>query len=122
MDGYFARFYLLPRLAGSNLQMGGSAPQVLASVLCLQNASLSRSQESLVLASVQGYLGISAVARQRRRFLGPRDGVARQDVLAATDVDGNSNDEDDFAAWVGRRGAKKKSDEKKAEDEGSKKV
>ena len=53
--------------------------------------------------------GISAVARQLRRVFGPRGGAARQNALAATDVDANSNGESDFAEWVARRKAKKKS-------------
>ena len=53
--------------------------------------------KSPVLASVQGDLGISAVARQMRRLFGQRGGFARQDVLATTDAGANSNNEGSFA-------------------------
>ena len=74
---------------------------------CLRDASLSRSEKSAVVASVQGNLGVSAAARQIRRLLRPRGGAAREDVSAAGDVDSNSNDQDDFAAWDAYRKARK---------------
>ena len=53
-----------------------------------------------------GKLGPREISRRMRRFCGPRGGAARQDVLAATDVDVNSNDEDGFPAWPAFRNAK----------------
>ena len=53
---------------------------------------------------MQGVLGFSVVARQARRLFGPRDGAARQDVLAAADV-GNE-------AWVAFGTAEKQGDMK----------
>ena len=55
-----------------------------------------------------------------RRVFGPRGGAARQDVLAATDVNVNWNYEEDFAPWVAYRKEKKKG-VKKAEDGGTEK-
>ena len=62
----------------------------------------------MVLTSVLGNLGLAAVARQMRRQLGPGDSAALRDVLAAPDAGATSNENDDFAAWVPHRNAKKK--------------
>ena len=67
---YPSRLALFRREADSKMQTGGGLPEVPASVLSLQNASPPRSEESLVLASVRGYLGIPAVGRQMRRLYG----------------------------------------------------
>ena len=95
-DGYLVRFDLSRRKAESGMQTGGAPSEVSVSALFSENASLFRSEESLDLASVQGNLGIPTVARQMRRLCGPRGCVARKDVLAATDANGNSRDEGDF--------------------------
>ena len=55
----------------------------------------------------QANSGISARARRLHRLRGPRCGAARQVVLAATDVDLNSDGDDDFAARVAPRQATK---------------
>ena len=72
--------------------------------------ALPRPEKSLVLAGVQGKAGIRAVARRMRRFFGPHGGAVRQDVLVATDVDFESND-DDYAAWAAYRQAGKRKEE-----------
>ena len=72
------------------MQMGGSPPETFVSIFCMQNASLSRADKSLELASAQRNSGVAAAARQMRRFFGPMGSVARQDVLAATDVEGRA--------------------------------
>ena len=71
------------------MQERGAFQEILTPAICVQ--------KSLALASVQGNLGISAVARQRRRLLGPRGGAPPQNALAATDVDATSNGGDGFA-------------------------
>ena len=47
---------------------------------CLQNASLSPADKSLVLASAHGSLGIAQTARQLPRFPGPMGGSERRDI------------------------------------------
>ena len=81
-------------------------PEISESALRMRGTTLSRSEEAVVLAGAQGSSGISVVARQTRRPSGPRGGDARQDLLAATDLDVKSND-DDYAAWAAFRKAKK---------------
>ena len=110
------RFDLLRRKAESSMQMGGTCPGVRASARCVQNASLCRPETPPELASVHGNLGISAAARQMLQLVGPRGGAVRQDVL---DV---SSDNDDFAASVAYRVAKKRKGEKDEDggDEGGK--
>ena len=78
--------------------MGGAPPVTFASVPYIQNASLPRPETSLEVASVQGSLGIPAVARRLLGLFGLSGGAVRQDVLAATDVSVSSSDED-FAGW-----------------------
>ena len=96
-DEHFASNDLWRRKAESEMQVRWASPEVFASAICSQNASLSRSEKSRALASVRWYLGIFPVARQLRRLLGPRVGVVRRDGLPATSVDVKSKDEDDFA-------------------------
>ena len=93
-----------PDLAGSVYQdvVRPSQSKPFKSAVCTQYVALSRSEESLAVASVQGSLGVSAVARKMRRHSGPRGGAARQDALAATDADANSN-YGDYDAWVAKR-------------------
>ena len=72
--------------------------------------------------SVQGNLRISAAPRRIRRIFGPFCTGKRvhRDVSEATDVDVNSNDEGDFAAWTAYRKAKKENGQK-VDDGGAKK-
>ena len=72
----------------------------------LQDASLPRADKLLVPARVKGSLGIAAAARHMRRLFRPMGKTARQDVLAATAVDGVSSD-GDFAGRAAYREAKK---------------
>ena len=102
---YLAPIDLLRRKAGSKMQTGGASPQLFASAPCARNASNPRSEKWLALASVQGNLGISAVAQQMRRLFGRHGGVGRRDVFQAADVDVTSSEDDDFAGWVAYRKA-----------------
>ena len=104
------------------MPLEGAFPEVCASVLRMKNASHSRSKKPTGLARVQGYVGISAVARQMRGLIGLCGGVTRQDVSAAADADANSNGDDDFAAWVAYRKAKKKGARGRVEEGEQKKV
>ena len=65
-----ARLDLSPRKAESRTQISGSTPRTFVSIPCMQNASLSQSDKSLVLASAQGNLGMAAAARKMRRLFG----------------------------------------------------
>ena len=101
--------------AESELRMVGTASEVFASALCTETASVARTATSRALPS-EAASGISDVAGQTRRLLGPQGGVAQQDAPGATDVDMNSNDGDDFAAWVVRRWAENEGAKKKTGD------
>ena len=57
---------------------GGAAPGIFASALRMRDAYLPRSEKSLALAGMQWNLGIPDIARQMRRFFGPRGGAARR--------------------------------------------
>ena len=57
-----------------------------ASVLWMQNASVSRSEDPLILANVQSNLAFHIAAKQIRRLFGPCGGADRQDVLVAADM------------------------------------
>ena len=89
------------------MQMGGAIPETFASVSCMRNTSLSRSEKSLVLASVRGNSEIAATTRRTRRLFGSCAGAARQGVLEATDVEVNPI-YDDYADWVAYRQAEKR--------------
>ena len=101
MEENSAQFDPLPRKAESRLQMDGSSPETFVSILCMQNASLARTDKSLVLASAQGTLGTVAVAWQVRRLSWRAGGAVQRDVLASTEVEEESkdtSDDDDFVA------------------------
>ena len=66
-DAFLVGFDLLRRKAEFKVQMGGGFPEAYAVALCLQNAALSRRTASADLASAQGGLGFSVVAKQMRR-------------------------------------------------------
>ena len=53
----------------------------------MQNASISRAAKSVFLASAQENSRLAAPARQLRRLFGSTGNAARQDVLAATDIE-----------------------------------
>ena len=76
-------------------------------VFCMQNASSSKSEKSLIL-DYQGNFGFPAVAEEMRRLFGPGCGAARHDASVATAVGTSSGAGDDFAAWVAHRNAEKK--------------
>ena len=88
------------------MRLGGAFPETFASAPRIQIASLSGREKSQASAGVQGNLGISAVAGLLRPLFGPYGGAARQYVLAATDADVNSID-DDYASWAAHWKAKK---------------
>ena len=98
MNEYAARFELLRSKAESVTRTGGASPDQVASALFTHTARPSCPEKSLALACSKGNLGTHAVASNMRRLFGSRGGAAPRDVLAATDVDADSNDEDDFAA------------------------
>ena len=68
------------------MQPGGTSPEASVVVLCLQNASVSRHERSLVLASAHGRLGIWEVVQQMRRLRGPLGIAGIQGVLFAGGV------------------------------------
>ena len=103
---FVVHFDLLRRKAEPRTHMEGSFPDTFVSILCMRNDFLSRSDKWLALADVQGDLGLAAVERQMERLFGPPDGAVRRDVLAAAKSDVNPSD-DDYAALVAYRNAKK---------------
>ena len=92
--------------AGARMVMGSGFPDVFASVLCMHNAASPKYKQSLVLASIRNNLAFPEVSSQMRRLFGPRASAVRQDVLAAADLD-TVSEEEDYAAWVAYRKARK---------------
>ena len=78
MGEALVKFDPLLRKAEARMHPGGSFPPALASVLCLQNASHSRADKSLIGSSVHRSLGIVEVAKHKRRLFGPMGGGGRQ--------------------------------------------
>ena len=89
--------------------MGNASPGATIPVLRMQNATLSRTEKSLLLASVQGALSLQAAVERMRRLFDPCGGAARRNVLAATDVFAPSEDGNlSYEEWVANRKAGKK--------------
>ena len=112
VDEYVVRFDLLRRKAVSITQRGGGpGPKLSSQFSPMKSAFLPLSGKSLAAASLQRDSEIATVARPMRRDFGLRGGVARNDVLAATDVALNPRD-DDYAERAAYRKAKKKKGKK----------
>ena len=80
MQGYFVEFDSLRWEAEGRMQPGGTFPETSFAALSPQNASISRSDESVELTSAQGDLGMMGAASQVRRVSGPMGGGGRQDA------------------------------------------
>ena len=102
------KFDLLHLKAGGRVQPGGTFPGAFVAALCLRHASLSRSDESLVLDSTHGRVGITGIAHQMRWTVGPMAGGRRRNILF---VEGNNDEQqcltggEDFEAQLAYRKA-----------------
>ena len=94
MDEFFPRGGPSRRKAESEMQMGRALSGAFAPALSLRDAPPPRTTKSLVLASAQGDVGISAVGRRMRRFSGSRGGADRQAVSGASYADAKSKGND----------------------------
>ena len=95
-------------LAGCHV--GLTTPTLFVGGLCANSGEFyaappPRPGKSMLLASVRGNLGISAVARQTRRLFSPRGGVDRQDVWATADEGVIFEEGSVFVLWAARRKA-----------------
>ena len=114
MDERLARSVLLRRKAESKRQKRGASPEVFASATCTQTVPRNH-RPKLAKRGIRE----SPLLPSRSVVYG---GGARQAVLAATDAEKNSNDEDDFAASLVYRKPTKKEEKGKSEDGGSTKT
>ena len=89
------------------MQLGVGFPEASVSVLRMQHAALSRQEGALVLASTQKSPAFTEVTMATQRFFGPGGGAARQDVLAAADVDEPFGSDEDQEACAAYRKAEK---------------
>ena len=89
------------------MQLGAGSGESYVPVFCMQDASPSKSEKSLIL-DIQGNFGFPSVAEEMSRLFGPGCGAARQDASVATAVGMSSGEEGDFAIWVAHRDGKKK--------------
>ena len=88
--------------------MGGYSADAFVSIPRMLVAALSRIEEYLFLASVQGSLGSPFAANHMRRLSKTCGGPARQDVSAATDCEAESEEgEAPFRDWAAYRGAER---------------
>ena len=118
MDASLVDLDLLRRQAKSEMQTGAAFPGECVSAPRIQDAASSRSEKSLVLASVRGNRSFPAVANHMRRHVGPCGRAACQDVQGAADMGASSDEDADFEAWAARRKAKKKGEKQEEEEEG----
>ena len=106
MDTYLLEFEMLRQRAEARFDMGTGYPDEFVSVLCIQNAALSKNERQLVIASVGSSLAFGHVSAQMRRLFGNIGSSQSMDVLVAQDMD-QVSEEDDFEAWVAYRKAKR---------------
>ena len=60
MDAYSMEFDVLRERAGPRLAMGGGLPDKFVSILCMQDAPLSKNGTSVALARIQGTMAFTA--------------------------------------------------------------
>ena len=94
MERYLFESDVLRRKAEARVIMRGAFPDAFVSISRTQHAAVSRNGKSLLLSSVQGSLDFPIAANEKGRVFGPCGGAARQDVLAATDPNMGSEEED----------------------------
>ena len=97
-------FETLRQKAEARVAMGSGFPGEFVSVLCMQNAALSKNGKTLALASLGNTLAFPQVSVQMRRLLGHCGYASRQDVLVAQDLD-TVSEEEDFEPWMAYRQA-----------------
>ena len=97
-------FETLREKAESRKVAGSGFTDASVSVLCMQNAALTKNKKTLVLASLGNTLAFPQASAQMRRLFGPCGSESRQDVPAAQDMDTVSEVED-FEAWMADRKA-----------------
>ena len=114
MDTYLLEFDILRQKAEARMSMGTGFPDEYVSVLCLQNASLSKHERQLVMAGVGSSFNFLNVTAQMRRLFGNVGSLQNQDALVAQDLD-DVSEEDDIEAWIAYRKAKRA---KKANENG----
>ena len=106
MDTFLLEFEMLRQRAEARFDMGMGFPDEFVSVLCISNASLSKNERQLVVASAGSSLRLGIVREQMRRLFGNIGSAQTGDVLVAQGLD-QVSDEDDFEAWVAYRKAKR---------------
>ena len=67
MDAYLLELEMLRQWAEARFDMGTGFPDEFASALCIQNASLSKNERQLAIASVGSSLSFVHVSAQMRR-------------------------------------------------------
>ena len=100
MDGVSCASFSLAPHGGSQDANGGGRPGTYRVGSMYAECLPPPTQEITGPIHCARNLGISAVAPQMCRLLGPRGCVVRQDVLAVAHVDANSKDAADFVAWA----------------------
>ena len=113
MDTYLMEFDVTREKAETRMATGSGFPDEFASVLRTHNA-VPENGKSLEPASIRRNPTFPEVSSRMRRLFGPRGSAARQDVLAAADLDAVS-EEEGCAAWVAYRKVRK---DKKREGRG----
>ena len=73
---YIAEYDLLRRKAESKMEVGAGSPGQLSSILCVNNAGLSRHEQSLVMASCRKSLTSEDALANMRRLFGLRDDLS----------------------------------------------
>ena len=106
MDVYLLEFDILRQKAESRMSMGAGFPDEYVSVLCLQNANLSKNERQLVMARVGSAFNFTTVTAQMRRLFGNVGSTANQDALVMEDAISES-EEDDAEILAAYRKAKK---------------
>ena len=111
MNVYSIEFDVLRDRAEARMAPGSGFQDVFASVICMQDAALSKNGKPLALAGIQDTLAFPVVANQMRRLFGPRGNAARQDLDTVSE-------EADFGAWVAYRKAEGKKREEGSDGRG----
>ena len=106
METYLMRFDMMRQNAAARMLRRSGCPDEFVSILCMQNAALSKNEQALASASLRDTLALPGEPAQMRRLFGPRGHASRQDVPVAADMDTEQKGEISKHEWhIAKRSA-----------------
>ena len=110
---YIVELHLLRWRAESKMEMGAGFPDQFISIACMDNALLSRCEQSLDTASCRNSLRFEGASATMRGLFGSRGGGSRKDALITEDAMKSHASDEGLGVLAAYRKAKNKGRERK---------